>query len=100
MARWLKAKIVASHLAILNGPGVGSLVVEITGRPPRWSRSLAGWATQERTCADVIALAASRSYTVEVIDERQAKLVDLSPVRTGERSNPAAFEPQLELGLG
>lgn len=100
MARWLRARVYAPHLTILNGPGVGAIVVEVTGHAPRWSRSMRGWAVQERTAGDVIALAERRSYRVEVHDYRQQRLVDLSPPEGETRANPTALEPaQLELGI-
>src|SRR4051794_39313360 len=101
MARWLRARVYAPHLAVLNGPGVGAILVEVTGRPPRWSRSLRGWAVQEKTAADVIAEADRQSYRVEIVDYRADTLVDVSPrePRPALR-NPLAAEPaELELDL-
>lgn len=100
MARWLKVRVYAPHLAVLNGPGAGRMYMSVKGRPPMWSRSLRGYTTSEKTAGDVVALADRDGYRVEVHDYRGEALVDLSPQTPRPMLRAVVVEPaQLDLGL-
>jgi hypothetical protein len=80
MARpWLRVRAYTRVLYVVNGPGSGKLVAQVTGRVPVFSRSLNGYAVQEKTAEAVLALADVERRAVTFEDYRNETLIDLSP---------------------
>ncbi|GAB3253201.1 hypothetical protein GCM10027425_12300 [Alteromonas gracilis] len=64
--RIIHVRIESSVCAFVRGHGSRELLTDLRGRPPVWSVTEKSWCVQERTARDVIALAESRGYDVEV----------------------------------
>ena len=58
------------HCAYIKGHGSRDLLVDLRGRPPVWATRTRAWVTTAATARDVVAMAESRGYVVEV--EREA----------------------------
>lgn len=98
MAGWLRCRVVADHCVIINGPGSGALIYQ-RGGTVLYSRRLRGYSSSLRIASEVAILAEREGRRVFWIDERQAKLIDLSPQRDSRvitSQTPQAL--QLELG--
>lgn len=70
MRRVLEVVAESRHCYRLRGPGVRSMVLELTGRAPVWSAVAEAFTVAERTAGEVTALAESRGYDVVMIGPR------------------------------
>ena len=66
MSRRIEVRIHSEVCAYVSGYGADELIQAITGRRQVWSVPERAWCVQEHTAADVIALADSRGWAVEV----------------------------------
>lgn len=64
--RRLEVIIESKHAAYVRGYGSRELLTELRGRPPVWATITRAWVTTERFARDVIAMAESRGYQVDV----------------------------------
>lgn len=73
----------APSCAYVRGHGAFELLREIRGRSPVYGIRARAWAVQPQTARDVIAVAESRGWRVEVITEEH--LLRLAGVETDEK---------------
>lgn len=68
-ARVLTVAFINRSCAYLRGYGSRELLQEVTGRAPVWGARVRAWHAQSQTAVDAIAVAESRDWRVELIDE-------------------------------
>lgn len=62
--RRLEHEPVNASLDYLRGPGTRQLIIDATGKIPRWSRAGRAWCLQPSTAADVLAYAEANNVFV------------------------------------
>lgn len=61
------------HASLVSGPGASELIRECTKRPPVWISKHRGFSVQEDTARDVVALAETLNYDVEITGRRSRR---------------------------
>lgn len=67
--RTLYAAEVGPCTAYIKGYGSRELLIDVRGRAPLWWVRGRAWVTTPQTLADVIAIAETRGYVVELVSE-------------------------------
>lgn len=78
--RVLSVVFVNRVCALVRGHGSRALITELRGHPPVWATLSRAWVVLPKTARDLIAVAESRGYGIEVTeDEAQLDHVPDSP---------------------
>ena len=80
----LEVTIESKHCAHVRGYGSRDLLTELRGRPPIWATLARAWVTTERTALDLVAVAESRGYVVELVGATSRGQGEPSGVPSGE----------------
>lgn len=82
------------HASLVAGPGAHELIRECTGRLPVWVSKRRAFSVQEDTARDVVALAETLGYDVEITGPRTRREADgLSPMTAAAHRFPEQPDP-------
>jgi hypothetical protein len=81
--------------SVVRGYGSRGLVESITGRPPVWRRAVRGWSVQEKTAAEVLAVAQHLGVDLVVTGPRGGRHQDDQDVVDHGVDRPDIEEPGL-----
>lgn len=69
MRRHIVITFETQSCAYVRGYGSRALIEELRGRPPVWATRSRAWAVQPKTARDLVSLAETRGYAVDVTRE-------------------------------
>lgn len=88
----LRVRFTGNRLqAIVSGNGARTLLLELRGRLPVWSRKWSGYSVTEATARDVLAIAESRRWLVVVAGQPEAPPVAPEPVVQADDAQEALW---------